>query len=168
MSVTTMPVTSADLRARVEDFLYHEAELLDDWNLEPWLELFTQDCTYEVPATDRPQGDPGRHWSLIHDGRTILEQRVIRLKKPEAHAEFPHSQTRRIIGNVRVRRVEDDSLAVKANFVLTRTKGGKSDLFAGQIHYELVQHEESFRIRRKRIVLDMDRLEPHGKISFVL
>lgn len=168
MSVTTMPVTTTDLRARVEDFLFHEAELLDDWKLEPWLELFTQDCTYEVPATDRPQADPGRHWSLIHDGRTILEQRVIRLKKPEAHAEFPHSQTRRIIGNVRVRPAEDDTLAVKANFILTRMKGGKFDIFPGQIHYELVPHEESFRIRRKRIVLDMDRLEPHGKISFVL
>ncbi len=168
MSVITRPVSGTDLRARVEDFLYHEAELLDDWDLEPWLELFTDDCLYEVPATDRPHADPGRHWSMIHDGRTILEQRVIRLKKPEAHAEFPHSQTRRIIGNVRVRPAEDGTLAVKANFLLNRSKGGKLDHYAGQIHYELVPHEESFRIRRKRIVLDMDRLEPQGKISFIL
>ena len=163
-----MTTITNDLRSRVEDFLYNEAQLLDDWDLEPWLELFTEDCLYEMPATDRPGGDPGKHWSLIHDGRTILEQRVIRLKKPEAHAEFPRSQTRRIVGNVRVVQADDDSLSVRANFFLSRMKAGKFDLYTGEYHYELVAADEAFKIRRKRIVLDLDRLEPHGKVSFLL
>lgn len=163
-----MTTITNDLRTQVEDFLYREAQLLDDWDLEPWLELFTDDCLYEVPATDRPHSDPGKHWSLIHDGRTILEQRVIRLKKPEAHAEFPQSLTRRIVGNVRVENAEDDTLRVRANFFLSRMKAGKFDLYTGEYHYELVPTDDSFRIRRKRIVLDLDRLEPHGKVSFLL
>lgn len=155
-------------RTEVEDFLYHEAALLDDWRLEEWLELFTLDCVYEIPATDAPGADPGLTWSLVHDRRTMLEQRVIRLKKPEAHAEFPHSQTRRFITNIRIGDVGDRAVAVKANFFVTRTKAGKFDQYVGQYEYELVPTEESFAILRRRAVLDLDRLDPQGKISFIL
>jgi p-cumate 2,3-dioxygenase beta subunit len=164
---TARPV-SAITRAEVEDFLYAEAALLDDWRLEEWVELFTLDCTYEVPATDAPDSDPGLTWSLIHDRRTMLEQRVIRLKKPEAHAEFPHSQTSRIIGNVRIVERLEQTLLVQANFLVSRMKAGKFDQYVGRHHYELVPAAEGFLIRRKRSVLAHDRLDPQGKISFVL
>jgi p-cumate 2,3-dioxygenase beta subunit len=155
-------------RAEVEDFLFHEAALLDDWRLEEWIELFTLDCTYEVPATDSPDSDPGLTWSLIHDRRTMLEQRVIRLKKPEAHAEFPHSQTSRIIGNVRITDRLAQSLLVQANFIVSRMKAGKFDQYVGRHYYELVPAGENFLIRQKKSVLAHDRLDPQGKISFVL
>ncbi|WP_216892863.1 aromatic-ring-hydroxylating dioxygenase subunit beta [Nocardia alni] len=173
MTNTTTPAsairpTGEITRAEVEDFLYFEAMLLDDWRLEEWIELFTIDCTYEVPATDAPNSDPGLTWSLIHDRRTMLEQRVIRLKKPEAHAEFPHSQTSRIIGNVRITERSEQFLLVQANFIVSRMKAGKFDQFVGRHYYELVPAESTFSIRRKKSVLAHDRLDPQGKISFVL
>ncbi|KAA9160038.1 aromatic-ring-hydroxylating dioxygenase subunit beta [Amycolatopsis acidicola] len=155
-------------RAEIEDFLYREASLLDDWRLEEWLELFTLDCTYEVPATDAPGSDPALTWSLIHDRRTMLEQRVVRLKKPEAHAEFPHSRTSRIIGNVRILGRAADSVSVSASFLVSRMKAGKFDQYAGHYFYELVPGPETLKIRRKKAVLSHDRLDPQGKISFVL
>ncbi|WP_327657165.1 aromatic-ring-hydroxylating dioxygenase subunit beta [Streptomyces sp. NBC_00483] len=161
------PVSGVTL-AEVEQFLYAEAALLDDWRLEEWVELFTLDCTYEIPATDVPDSDPGLTWSLIHDRRTMLEQRIIRLKKPEAHAEFPHSQTSRIIGNVRLTDRLEQSLLVEANFLVSRMKAGKFDQYAGRHYYELVPAAEGFLIRRKKSVLAHDRLDPQGKISFVL
>ena len=45
------PVT----RAEVEDFLYHEAALLDDWRLDEWLGLLTDDAAYYVPPNDKPE-----------------------------------------------------------------------------------------------------------------
>ena len=45
-------------RQTIEDFLYEEAALLDEWRLDEWLELLTDDVTYEVPSTDTPEGDP--------------------------------------------------------------------------------------------------------------
>ncbi|GAB2961534.1 aromatic-ring-hydroxylating dioxygenase subunit beta [Amycolatopsis acidiphila] len=152
-------------RTEIEDFLYLEASLLDEWRLEEWVELFTLDCTYEVPATDAPEADPALSWSLIHDRRTMLEQRVIRLKKPEAHAEFPHSRTSRIIGNVRILEQREDSLEVSASFLVSRMKAGKFDQYAGHYFYELVP---GLKIRRKKAVLAHDCLDPQGKISFVL
>ena len=45
-------VMQAIARTEVEDFLFAEAELLDEWRLPEWLELFTDDAIYYVPATD--------------------------------------------------------------------------------------------------------------------
>ena len=39
-------------RTDIEDFLFAEAELLDEWRLPEWLELFTDDAIYYVPAID--------------------------------------------------------------------------------------------------------------------
>lgn len=171
MTAKTAPAdvaSSVPLRYLVEDFLFHEAAMLDDWRLEEWLELFTMDCVYELPATDAPRSDPATTWSLIHDRRTMLEQRVIRLKKPEAHAEFPHSQTRHMVGNVRVLDTTDDIITVTANFIVTRAKRGKFDQYVGHYQYQLIATDDAFKIKRKRIVLDHDRLDPQGKISFIL
>ena len=33
-------------RAEIEDFLFTEADLLDEWRLPEWLELFTDDVRY--------------------------------------------------------------------------------------------------------------------------
>ncbi|MET7640777.1 aromatic-ring-hydroxylating dioxygenase subunit beta [Streptomyces sp. NPDC005438] len=168
MTTETVDLSLSALRLRVEEFLYREAALLDDWRLEEWVELFTLDCTYEVPAADHPDGDPGTTWSLIHDRRTMLEQRIIRLKKPEAHAEFPHSRTSRIIGNVMVEERTPETITARSTFLVSRMKAGKFDQYAGHYRYELVPHRDAFLIRRKKAVLTHDRLAPQGKISFVL
>lgn len=49
-----------ELRLAVEDFLYHEADLLDRWLLEEWLGLWTEEITYLIPSTDRVLGCPRR------------------------------------------------------------------------------------------------------------
>ena len=44
-------MTSADPQTRyeVEELFFKEAALLDEWRLEEWLELLTEDATYHVP-----------------------------------------------------------------------------------------------------------------------
>ena len=42
-------------RAEAEDFLILEAALLNEWRLEEWRALFTEECRYLVPNTS---GDP--------------------------------------------------------------------------------------------------------------
>src|SRR5207244_4047604 len=81
-------------RADVEDFLYHEAALLDAWRLDEWLALLTEDATYRVPSNDQPQSDPKRALFTIADDIRRIRARVTRLKDPHAHAESPRSRTR--------------------------------------------------------------------------
>ena len=155
-------------RTDIEEFLYFEAALLDEWRLEEWLDLFTIDCLYEIPAPDRPDEDPGETFALIHDHRVMLEQRVIRLKKPTAHAEFPHSKTSRMVGNVRIRARNDDEMEVSCVFQTLRTKDGTTDLYFGTSNYRLTTGGDGFRIREKRCLLAGEGLRPSGRISIVL
>ena len=95
-------------RAQIEDFLYDEAALLDEWRLREWLALLTEDATYEVPATDVPDGDPKDTLFLVADNADRIRMRVDQLLGKSAWAENPPSRTRRLINNVRIREVDGD------------------------------------------------------------
>ena len=88
-----VPDPESVTRADVEDFLYAEAELLDDWDLDTWLSLYTDDCRYVIPCNDDPDGDPSRDLVLIDDNHRRLSCRVERLNSRRAHREYPHSAT---------------------------------------------------------------------------
>jgi p-cumate 2,3-dioxygenase beta subunit len=155
-------------RADVEDFLYQEAALLDEWRLEEWLDLFTQDCVYEIPPPDLPDADTARSFSLVHDERTLLEQRVIRLKKPTAHAEFPHSRTRRQITNVRILGHAGDEVMCTANFAVYRMRHGIDVVFIGRYEYVLKATPDGLKIKHRKAILDQSVLDPQGKVSIIL
>ncbi|MPY93107.1 MAG: p-cumate dioxygenase [Acidimicrobiia bacterium] len=156
------------LRLEVEEFLYHEADLLDRWDLEPWLELFTEDGQYSVPPTDRPDADPRQHTFLIHDDRFLLGQRVKSLLIKTAHAEWPHSRTRRLVTNVRAS--EDDAgVDVVAAFAVYRMRYDLVDTYVGTYRHHLVRGDAGQLLFRHRIaVLDLEALRPQAKVSIIL
>lgn len=156
-------------RLQVEDFLFSEAELLDQWRLPEWLTLFTEDARYEVPCTDLPaDASSDSNLFYIADDRVRLGERVKRLMKRTAHAEFPHSKTSRIVGNVRIQARAEDEIEVSCVFQTLRTKDGNTDLYFGTSKYRLTGHGDSFRIREKRCLLASEGLRPSGRISIVL
>lgn len=163
------PGTTPDgLRVAAEEFLYYEAELLDQWRLDEWLALFTPDGRYIVPATDLPDGDPTRDLVLIHDDRFMLEQRVASLQSRSAHAEYPHSRTRRIVGNVRAVPLGDSYIGIAANFAVYRIRSGTTDCYVGRYTHRLQRDGASFRFVERRAVIELDTLRPHGKVSIIL
>ena len=155
------------LGLRVNEFLVAEAQLLDEWKLEEWLALFTDDATYVVPGTDDPNADPSRSLVLIDDDRTKLGWRVKRLLGGHAHREFPWSRTRRIVANVRVAR-DGDGLRADSSFVVWRVRHGHADPFVGRAEHRLVERDGAFRIAAKRAMLDHESLAHNGALSFLL
>jgi p-cumate 2,3-dioxygenase beta subunit len=162
---------NADLvtREQVEELMFLEAEMLDEWRLKEWLGLFTEDGSYFVPATDVPtNASPDSSLFYVADDRFRLEQRVERLLKRTAHAEFPRSKTRHLVSNVRIRSREGDLLDVGAAVLTYRTKMGLTETYIGSYRYKLVITADGLRIREKRCILDMDGLRPNGRISIIL
>jgi p-cumate 2,3-dioxygenase beta subunit len=158
-----------ELRARVEDFLYAEAELLDEWRLTEWFALFAEDAVYQVPATDLDDdAQPDDNLFYIADDHARLKERVIRLEKRGAHAEQPRSKTRHLVTNIRVSELPDGNVGARAAFVVYRAKGGLLDAFVGHSRYTLSPNGDGFLIREKRCALDMDGLRPQGRISILL
>lgn len=155
------------LRLAVEEFLVEEAALLDEWKLDDWLALFTEDATYVVPPTDEPDGDPRDTLTIVDDDHLRLSWRVTRLKSRHAHREFPWSRTRRQVTNVRIVEDRGEEVDVEASVVLHRFRHLQRDMFVGVYRHTLVRTGDTFRIRRRRTELDQESLLPNGALSIV-
>ena len=77
------------LREEVEDIIYEEAALLDEWRLDEWADLFTKDARYVVPTTDLPEGDPETDMVFFNDDIVRIRARVKRLKARYSYREYP-------------------------------------------------------------------------------
>ena len=164
-AVTPMTVT----RAEVEDFLFHEAALLDEWKLDEWEALLADDATYYVPPNDVLDGAHGDTLFIISDDRERLRQRIIRIKDPNCHAEYPHSRTCRLITNVRILGVDGDLVTVAANFVCYRYRRHQREFaFVGSYRNILRKSGSSFLIKERRVFLHAHELGKLGSVSFVL
>jgi p-cumate 2,3-dioxygenase subunit beta len=147
-------------RAEAEDFLFHEAALLDAWKLDEWLTLLTEDATYRVPSNDRPDGDPRSALFTISDDIHRIRARVRRLQDPNAHAESPPSRTRRMISNVRV-----DGEAIESNFVVYRfRRADDMRVYVGRYRHTLRDR----KIAAREAILDAMELASLGTVSFIL
>jgi p-cumate 2,3-dioxygenase beta subunit len=156
-------------RAEVEDFLYYEAELLDSWKLDDWLALCTEDVGYYVPPNEKPDADHRYTLFTIADDPVRLRERIIRLKDPNCHAEYPPSRTRRMISNVRITGNEGDTVSVAANFVIFRHRRNEPPReFVGRYRYKLRRSNGTFRIAERRAILDAEELGTRGAVSFLL
>jgi p-cumate 2,3-dioxygenase subunit beta len=157
------------LRLRVEELLWHEVDLLDQWRLDEWLALFTDDAHYYVPPSDvdGDTADPDTSLFYIMDDRNRMNERVIRLKKIGAHSEQPRSKVRHLVSNVRVSR-EGSLIKARSSFAVWRSKDITSDVFVGHYLHELVERDGALLIAKKTCVLDMEALRPHARISIIL
>lgn len=166
-----LPSTPADpvLSREVEMFLYHEADLLDSWRLRDWYELFTPDCVYLVPSTDRPDGDPEHELFFVRDDWFLLGQRVDAMVTGTAWTESPRSITSRSISNVRAWTRADGAIVVAANFVIHRSALANLDTYPGSYRMVLQRGGAAgFEIQERRSTLALAQLRPHGRVSIIL
>jgi 3-phenylpropionate/cinnamic acid dioxygenase small subunit len=163
---TTTPAEATALRQELEQFLYAEAELLDTWQLDAWLALFTADCVYWVPSNSDDQ-DPDTLPSLIYDQRTELEDRVKRLQSPLVFAQTPRARTRRMIGNVRLGATDGPDVQVFSNFLLYEVRLDRQRILSGQCEHLVRREDGGWRIHRKRAALLTNDL-PMGSLTLLL
>ncbi|WP_246985336.1 aromatic-ring-hydroxylating dioxygenase subunit beta [Halorientalis marina] len=117
---------------RVEQFLYREADLLDTFALEEWLDLLDEDITLTVPV--RTARDPGSERpefsdesNYLREDYEMIRERVGRLEKEYAWSENPRSRVRHVIGNVQVREAGEEELTVANNQHVFRSYGDTAD-----------------------------------------
>ena len=135
-----------------EQFLYHEARLLDLQRYEEWLELFTADAIYWVPL-EQGQKDPYETSSIIHDDRTLLELRVKQLRHPRAHARQPLARTVHQVGNVVELGRANGELRVGSTLTVVEFRHEKQRLYGALVEHRLRPSGDTFRIAHKRVDL---------------
>ncbi len=150
---TEQPANSPDLR-ELEQFLYHEARLLDEQRWEEWNALYLEDAEYWVPAAP-DQEDPHNHVSLIYETGLLRAVRIKRYKHPNAFSLQPKPRSVHLVGNVILEGYDESAAecSVNSRFLMLQYRREKQDVFAGTYHHRLRIEEEGFRIAAKRVDL---------------
>ncbi len=160
-------VESMLLQHEVEQLLYQEARILDDWNLDAWLTLYTTDARYVVPTTDLPDANPDTDLVFIDDDYQRMTGRVGRLKSRHAHREYPWSRTRRLISNVMVTEVDGDEIGATASVAVWRFRAGESAPYVGRYDVRMRRVDGQLKLCYKRAMLDQEALSDHGALSII-
>ena len=152
---------------RVEQFYYREAEMLDLYQFDEWLELFTDDTRYWVPSrVNRMRRDTAssisthKEFSLFDDDKTTLAWRVRQQGLVTHWAENPRSRMRHLITNVRVDIAEDgNGLSAKSNFMCYRNRlQDEVDIWVGERQDILVEIDGALRIASRTVLLDQSMI----------
>ncbi len=142
----------------IQQFLTHEARLLDERRFEEWIELFTPEGYYWAPA--RPdQPDPWSEVSLMYDDREIMANRIQRLRHPKVYAQLPASRAVRQVTNIAIdaRDAASGEIEVRAVFFMFEHRPTLPQplerTFAGHYFHRLRPEGLTYKIVSKKAVL---------------
>lgn len=174
-----MSTVSPQLQHEVEQFLYTEAELLDERRFEQWVELLDEDIHYFMPVrTNRLPRDqhlearPASEGGHFDEDLASLRHRVRKLGMEQSWSEVPASRTRHLITNVRVREGDaEGEYHVRSSFHFYRSRhdrqpehlvGGREDVLR-----RTPGEGYGFRIARRTIYLDQALVHTAGITTFL-
>jgi 3-phenylpropionate/cinnamic acid dioxygenase small subunit len=140
-------------RSAAEEFLHHEAELLDDGRHRDWLALFARDAIYWVPSNELDH-DPDRHVSIIYDTMPQLDDRITRYELGRVVQEIP-SRTLHQLGNIRVvdpaPDVAPDLVEIRCGLALYEVHGQRNVTYPAHCRYLLRAEGGSWTIVLKKV-----------------
>lgn len=151
------------LQYEIEQFLYHEAALLDDRRFWEWFALLADDLEYWMPVrSTRSKGDESKEFAPIGGGaffdedKPLIAERLRKLDTGFSWAEDPPSRTRHYVSNVRiVSRASADEVRVANNFLVYRSRlAREEDLWAGWRDDVLRRTNGQWQIARRHIYID--------------
>jgi benzoate/toluate 1,2-dioxygenase beta subunit len=148
----TAVITSNEKIREIEQLLYQEAACLDRPDLDAWINLYTEDGTYWMPAIP-DQEDPHMHISLFYDDRVLMEVRRRNFVHPAAASKDYDVRASHIISNIQVQELDEKSgdCTVTSNFHCFLYYRGKQTPYAGTYKHELVRDGDSYKIKSKRV-----------------
>jgi 3-phenylpropionate/cinnamic acid dioxygenase small subunit len=162
MSVQADPdlVARMTLQHEVEQFLFREAQLLDERRYDDWFALIDFDIVYRAPVRitregyDDVVGEGGL--CLFDDDYGQLELRVQGVQVKSAWAEIPPSRSRRTISCVQAEPLDSDEVRARSNFIVYRSRlESVEHLFVGS-RVDLLRRDDGtgFQIMRRDILFD--------------
>ncbi|KAF1023688.1 MAG: p-cumate 2,3-dioxygenase system, small oxygenase component [Paracidovorax wautersii] len=145
-------------RHEAEDFLYRQAEFIDTRDYTSWLDLFTPEASYWIPA--RPgDTDPKTQLSFLFDDLPSMAARCERLLDHGTGGQQPITRSSHVVGNVRIVGAHGDgSTVVRSRFHVTQFRRDAFKYYAGSYTHHLVASGDGgWRIRFQRVdLIDCD------------
>jgi 3-phenylpropionate/cinnamic acid dioxygenase small subunit len=150
-----------ELWHRVQQFLFHEARLLDERQLDEWLALYAPEAEYWVPYAWE-QASPHDHVSLFYETVALLRMRIDRLQGDLSPLAWPPSRVNHYLSNVTV----DDHLVARAQLLFAEYRRDEQRWFAGRCTWKLLPKDSGFLIASKRVdLLNCDQDSGHLRFA---
>jgi 3-phenylpropionate/cinnamic acid dioxygenase small subunit len=160
---------TVEVQHEVEQFLYREVQLLDDWRYRDWFDLMADDLRYRAPIRknrlrrqrlEDEVAERGIEMPLFDDDKESLNIRIMQRETGKFWAEDPPSRTRHLISNVRISlptESDGDEYEVRSNFIVYRNRlETEVDLWAGE-RFDLLRRDRAgFKIARRTVLLDQN------------
>jgi 3-phenylpropionate/cinnamic acid dioxygenase small subunit len=164
-TVASVTTVSVETQREVEQFLYRQAEILDERRWDDWLGLFTPDGHYWMPADPSHSSGEGVP-SIFYEDQYMMRVRAGRLEHPRAWSQSPRNRTNHVVSNVIIEHEEPETgeLSVRAKFIMVEFRLDEQRYFTGTYRHHLVPTPAGLRIRLQRV----DLLNYDGPYDYVL
>jgi 3-phenylpropionate/cinnamic acid dioxygenase small subunit len=172
------------LTQEIADFLYAEAELLDERRYQEWLALLADDIRYWMPMRRNVKfGEDGREFTReksdinwFDEGKETLSRRVKQIETGIHWAEEPRSRLSHMVSNVQVLEATPsfaapDEVSVKCRFLIYRNRvETETDILVGKredVLRRAGQHAGGWLLARRKIILDQSVLLSKNLTFFI-
>ena len=168
--MATEPPTTLErmaLRFEIEEFLYHEADLLDQRRYKEWLDLLADDIQYWMPVRrnvkynerEREETNDFKEMNWFDEGKDILTQRVRQIETGIHWAEEPASRVTHMVSNIRLTKATPDEVEVSCRFLVYRNRvTDETDFFVGKREDLLRKVDGEWKIAKRKLTLDQNVL----------
>jgi 3-phenylpropionate/cinnamic acid dioxygenase small subunit len=174
-------ITRLLLTQEIAQFLYTEAEILDERQYDEWLDLLADDIRYWMPMRRNVKyGDTTREFTRETDdinwfdeGKDTLTRRVRQIQTGIHWAEEPRSRITHMVSNVQLLTATSDTvvageLAVKSRFLIYRNRvETETDVLVGKREDTLRRTGDGWLIARRKIILDQNVLLSKNLTFFI-
>jgi 3-phenylpropionate/cinnamic acid dioxygenase small subunit len=162
-----------ELKQEIEDFLYMEADLLDQRMFRDWLDLLAEDLVYFMPVrrnvrfgqhAEKENTRQGEGISWFDEDKWTLEKRVEQILTGVHYAEEPLSRVTHMVSNVRLLEVAPSvegvaEVVVGCRFLVYQNRVEyETNTFVGRRVDTLRRNGDSWLIRRREMILEQNVL----------
>jgi 3-phenylpropionate/cinnamic acid dioxygenase small subunit len=148
-----LTAAATDLQREVEQLLYRQAELLDTKQWQAWMDLFSDDGLYWMPA--RPEQT---EWesspSIFIEDKPMMEIRKGRVTHPNAWSQAPLWETNHIVGHVALEEASKDRVVARSRFHMMELRRDSIRHFGGRYRHTLLRAPDgTLKIQLQRVDL---------------
>jgi 3-phenylpropionate/cinnamic acid dioxygenase small subunit len=169
------------LGQEIADFLYREAELLDERRYREWLDLLADDIRYWMPIrrnvklgddeSEFTRADSDINW--FDEGKDTLDRRVKQIETGIHWAEEPRSRLSHLVANVQVQQADPSftdpqEVSVTSRFLIYRNRvETETDILVGRREDQLRRNGAGWLLARRKIILDQNVLLSKNLTFFI-
>lgn len=156
---------SLETQRAVEQFLYRQAEILDDRRWDDWLALFTKDGRYWMPADPEQTTGEGVP-NIFYEDHYLMQTRIKRLLHPRAWSQSPPNRTSHVVSNVIIESEDaaTGDVVARSKFFVAEYRLYELRYFAGKYRHHLRKTGDGYRIEVQRV----DIVNVEGPFDYVL